>query len=122
MSRLKKSAAAGALALATIGAYEGLRRRAYHDIIGVPTVCYGETRGVRMGDVYSKADCDRMLVARLDEFAAQVERCVTRPMADKTEVAFVSLAYNIGWSGFCGSPRGGVLQCRGAPRARGGGA
>lgn len=107
MSRLKKvgigATSAGVLAVATIGSYEGLRTKAYHDIIGVPTVCYGETKGVHMGDVYTKEKCASMFVERLDEFAARVEKCVEKPMSDKTEVAFVSLAYNIGWGGFCRS-------------------
>lgn len=103
VSKLRKSAAAGALAVAVIGAHEGLRTVAYRDVIGVPTICYGETKGVHIGDRYTKADCDKMFVARLDEFANRVEVCVKRPMSAETEVAFVSLAYNIGQGGFCKS-------------------
>jgi len=103
MSRLRKSAAAGALAVTIIGGFEGLRQTAYSDSIGVPTICYGETKGVHLGDHKTKAQCDAMFVVRLDEFASGVETCVHRPMSDRTEVAFVSLAYNIGIGGFCKS-------------------
>lgn len=103
MSRLKKTAAAGALAIAVIGGHEGLRMVAYRDVIGVPTICYGETKGVHIGDRYSKAQCDAMFVTRLDQFAGAVEKCVRKPMSNETEVAFVSLAYNIGEGGFCKS-------------------
>lgn len=103
MSRLKRVAAAGLLAVSTIGGHEGLRTAAYRDSIGVPTICYGETKGVRMGMRYTKEDCQKMFVERLDQFANAVEKCVKRPMSDKTEVAFVSLAYNIGTGGFCKS-------------------
>lgn len=103
MSRAKKNTALAAALVATIGGAEGLRQNAYHDSIGVPTICYGETKGVYMGEHLTKAECDAVFVDRLDEFASAVEKCVRQPMKDPTEVAFVSLAYNIGWSGFCKS-------------------
>lgn len=103
MSRLKKSGYAAALSVALIGGFEGLRQTAYLDSVKVPTVCYGETKGVHLGDKYTKEQCDAMLVKRLDEFASKVEGCVKRPMSDKTLVAFTSLAYNIGAGGFCSS-------------------
>lgn len=103
MSRLKKSSYAAALAVSLIGTFEGLRETAYPDVIGVPTICYGETKGVHLGDHKTKAQCDAMFVKRLDEFATHIEACVKKPMSDKTEVAFVSLGYNIGYGGFCKS-------------------
>jgi lysozyme len=103
MSRLRRSAAAGALAVAVIGSAEGYRSKAYRDSIGVPTICFGETKGVHIGDVKTRAECESMFVTRLDGFANAVERCVRRPMSAKTEVAFVSLAYNIGEGAFCRS-------------------
>src|SRR5262245_26015574 len=103
MSRLRKGTAAGALAVAVVGGFEGLRTTAYEDAIGVPTICYGETRGVHLGDHKTKPECDAMLLTRLNEFAGRVEACVKRPMPDKVEVAFVSLAYNIGEGAFCAS-------------------
>jgi lysozyme len=101
MSRVRKGTAAGAIALCVVGGFEGSRQIAYPDVIGVPTICYGETKGVQLGDRKTKAECDAMLVERLDEFAELVEFCITRPMPARVEVAFVSLAYNIGNSGFC---------------------
>lgn len=103
MSRVRKSAAFAALLVATTGSAEGLRLKAYRDVIGVPTVCYGETKGVRMGDRYTKAECDKMFVQRLDGFANAVEKCIRKPMSNETEVAFVSLAFNIGEGAFCKS-------------------
>lgn len=50
-----------AVAVPLIAKWEGLRTEAYRDIVGVWTVCYGETKGVRPGDLYSKAECDAML-------------------------------------------------------------
>ncbi len=107
MSRLVKGGAGAAglvaLAVAVVGSHEGLRLTAYRDIVGVPTVCYGETRGVRMGQSYTKPQCDAMLLKALDEFARGVERCAKQPMGDKQYVAHLSLAYNIGINGYCKS-------------------
>ena len=104
MSRLRKSGYAAALAVALTGGFEGLRTVAYKPIpTDPPTICYGETKGIRMGMTKTKAECDAMFVARLDEFAGKVEACVKRPMSDKTLVAFTSLSYNIGSAGFCNS-------------------
>ena len=71
MSRLRKAGiagiltAAGVLVVATVGDFEGLRTSAYPDVIGIPTICYGETRGVRLGDRRTVAECKAMLGDRL---------------------------------------------------------
>lgn len=96
-------AAFSALAVTTIGEHEGLRLKSYRDIAGIPTVCYGETLNVKMGQTFTKAQCDEMLVKRLQVFAAGVDRCISKPMSVEQKVAFTSLAYNIGTRGFCGS-------------------
>lgn len=41
------------ICLNKIKEFEGLRKEAYLDAAGVPTIGYGHTRGVRMGDVIS---------------------------------------------------------------------
>lgn len=103
-----KSLAAGVLALAVtvVGSYEGLRTKAYVPIKGdVPTVCFGETRGVKMGDQHTVAECKEMLGKRLKEFATNMNKCLKNPstIPDKSYVAFLSLAYNIGEPAFCRS-------------------
>ncbi|MEI2386020.1 lysozyme [Breoghania sp. JC706] len=104
-SRLKKGAAAAAVAVALIGGWEGLRLSAYRDIVGVPTVCYGETRGVTLGDRHTKPQCDAMLLASIQRHEAGMRRCLKAPDAIpiKSYVAFVSLTYNIGVGAFCKS-------------------
>lgn len=104
-NRIRKGTIAGGIAIAMIGGFEGLRQNAYRDVVGVATVCYGETRGVKMGDRYSKAECDDMLIRRVQEFERAVYRCVPsleRAPATRA-VAHVSLAYNIGDHGYCRS-------------------
>lgn len=105
MSRLKKSAAVFGFAIALIGGFEGLRTVAYRDPIGIPTICFGETRGVKMGDRKTVAECKAMLGDRLLEFEREMRRCLKNPdsLTDGQYVAFLSLAYNIGSHAFCRS-------------------
>lgn len=105
MSRLKKGTAAAALAVAVVGGFEGLRLNAYRDVVGVATICYGETRGVKMGDSHSKAECDAMLLKGLQDFERGVFACAPAlaEAPDPRVVAHVSLAYNIGVGAYCKS-------------------
>lgn len=102
-TRLTGTLAAGAIAL--VGAWEGLRLAAYEDIVGVPTVCYGETKGVELGDRHSKAECDSMLISSLQEHERGMRKCLDNPDAipGKSYIAFVSLTYNVGVGAFCKS-------------------
>ncbi len=78
--------------------------RAYLDAVRVPTACDGITRGVRMGQTYTEAQCTILLEAELAEMATQVVRCVPALYGRPNQAAAaVSLAYNIGWPSFCRS-------------------
>lgn len=78
--------------------------RAYLDAVQVPTACDGITRGVRMGQTYTPAQCTALLEAELIEMATHVVRCVPALYGRPNQAAAsVSLAYNIGWPSFCGS-------------------
>lgn len=111
-SRIKRAGAATALvaslACASIAKHEGLRLVSYQDVIGVWTVCYGETRGIRKGMLFTKGECNEMLVNRLDEFGQGIEKCVPvladeSKVSPKRYVAHLSLAYNIGLGAYCKS-------------------
>ncbi|MDE2434751.1 MAG: lysozyme [Sphingomonadales bacterium] len=86
---------AAALLLAMVGAWEGKRNDPYADIVGVMTVCYGETH-VAMRR-YSNAECSDMLAGSIADHARPV--LARNPeLAGHPEqlAAAVSLAYNIG--------------------------
>ena len=111
-TRLKKTGGAlaaitlaGSLAIQTVGGFEGLKLYAYRDVVGIWTACYGETKGIKPGMKFSKADCDNMLIDSLVEHEEGMRRCLKQPDAlpIETYVAGVSLTYNIGIGGFCGS-------------------
>ncbi len=77
---------------------------AYLDIVKVPTACDGITKGVKLGQTYTPAQCDAMLEAELIAHAEPVIACVPALRGRGNQAAAaVSLAYNIGTSGFCRS-------------------
>lgn len=74
---------------------EGLRLTAYRDAAGVPTIGYGHTKGVRMGDRISEYWARKLL--RQD--VAEVERQVKAMRVASSEGqldALVSFAFNVG--------------------------
>lgn len=90
-----------AVAVPLIAKWEGLRTTAYQDIVGVWTVCYGETKGVRPGDTYTKAECGEMLAQEVLAYRAGWRSYTTAEtrshrLTAPREAAFTSLAYNAG--------------------------
>ena len=78
---------------------------AYHDVVGVVTVCDGHTdKSLKIGQKFTKEQCQQMLVDDLVKHAAPVLKCVPG-LKDKTGplAASVDLAYNIGTTAFCAS-------------------
>lgn len=99
----------GAAALAAtylIAPWEGMSTVPYRDIVGVLTVCYGETEGVVAGQRYTKAKCDAKLKARVGpDYYEPLRRCVSG--FDKAPIslqaAMTSLSYNVGVLKVCKS-------------------
>lgn len=89
--------------LVSIALDEGYRGEAYKDAVGIPTVGYGETKGVTMK---SRTTPDRALVQLLssaNRHASDIRQCITVPLYQHEFDAYVSLAYNIGAKNFCHS-------------------
>ena len=102
---VKAGGIAGALAAAAalIMMFEGSTNRAVIPVKGdVPTICYGHTQGVHMGDTASKAQCKAYLKTDL-RTALRVQRCIYVTVPEDSLAAFISFAYNVGPSTFCGS-------------------
>lgn len=86
---------AATLLIGTVAQFEGKSNDPYDDIVGVATVCYGETR-VAMRR-YTDAECKDMLADGLVDFAKPVlARNPELKGRDPQLVAATSLAYNIG--------------------------
>jgi GH24 family phage-related lysozyme (muramidase) len=86
-----------ALALATALAIpaEGMRQVAYYDPPGIPTICFGHTRGVKMGDFRTVPECKALLTEDMHYAIAAVDNCV--PGLRPNELAaFADAAFNIG--------------------------
>jgi lysozyme len=56
------------MAIINVGKDEGLRLRMYKNIVEVPTYCYSELWVAVMGRTSTKAQCDALLLRRLDQF------------------------------------------------------
>lgn len=89
------------VAVPLIAKWEGLRTEAYQDIVGVWTVCFGETKGVGPGDSYTKAECRAMLAREVLEYRSGWHGYLTaETLAERLhaprDAAFTSLAYNAG--------------------------
>lgn len=95
---------ASALLVGTLAGYEGYREHAYRDSVGVPTIGFGSTGGVRMGQRTDPVRAVQRLAAEADAFAREIATCIGDvPLAQHEFDAFASLAYNIGAPAFCGS-------------------
>lgn len=106
--RKKVTAGAAAVVIATatpfIAKWEGLETTAYRDIVGVPTVCYGETRGVKMGDTYTKEQCMDMLKVAVGDYYRKIEPCMTnKNIPVGVQASILELAYNVGTGAACKS-------------------
>jgi GH24 family phage-related lysozyme (muramidase) len=70
---------------------------AYRDIVGVPTVCYGETRGVTMKDSYTKQECQDMLKVAVADYYNRLKPYMTNPnIPIGVQSSLLELAYNVG--------------------------
>ncbi|WP_416877983.1 glycoside hydrolase family protein [Litorimonas sp.] len=110
-----ESAEFDSLAVPLIGKWEGLRLTAYHDTLAKPpiwTVCFGATRvygrSVRPYEVFTREECERFLSADIDKHRSGFHKCVSRETKRRRfpvtrDVAFTSLAYNIGVFATCRS-------------------
>lgn len=82
--------------LSLIKSFEGLRLLAYRDAVGVWTIGYGATRGVKPGMSVTKEQAERMLINDVQRFEPEVERLVRVPLTGNQWDALVSFTYNLG--------------------------
>ncbi|WP_442109158.1 lysozyme [Pseudomonas sp. NUPR-001] len=82
--------------LSLIKSFEGLRTLAYRDAVGVWTIGYGATRGVKPGMSVTKEQAERMLLNDVQRFEPEVSRLVTVPLNANQWDALLSFTYNLG--------------------------
>lgn len=81
---------------------EGYSSTAYLDSAGVPTICYGETKGVQMGQKRSLSDCQKQLIQSAGEHARALVG-LPDDLPDVVILGSLDMAYNVGVSGFSNS-------------------
>lgn len=74
---------------------EGCKLEAYEDAAGVPTIGYGHTKGVRMGDKISEYWAKEYLRQDIDEVEQQVKALNVAHTEGQLD-ALVSFAFNLG--------------------------
>jgi GH24 family phage-related lysozyme (muramidase) len=91
-------------ALKLIQEFEGCHLEAYICPAGQPTIGWGNTRNVKLGDKISRVEADMMLRQEVDRIAVKLAQDVPhwREMSDNQRSALVSFAYNLG-AGFYGT-------------------
>jgi lysozyme len=83
--------------LALIKAHEGLRLKAYQDVVGVWTIGWGHTGDVKSGQVITQHQAEAILDVDLDRFERAVEELTKPiPLTPNEFSALVSLVFNIG--------------------------
>lgn len=92
----------GAFFLSAVGIVqvnEGYSTKSYYDSAKVLTICYGETKGVKHGEVRTKSQCDKQLKESL-LVHAQVLDNVPNKTPDVVALGALDMAYNVGVKGF----------------------
>ena len=103
---MRNKALAGAAfsaALAGLISLEGMELTAYKDIVGVPTICAGTTRGVKMGDTKTAEQCWTIAAAEYREYEKTVIDNVKVSLNPNQQAALTWFTVNVGKYGFIGS-------------------
>lgn len=104
MRRLIATISLSAAALVGIVASEGYTDRAVIPVPGdVPTIGFGTTEGVKMGDTTTPPKALARALQDVGRYEGALKTCVKVPLHQYEYDAYVSLAYNIGSRAFCGS-------------------
>lgn len=97
-----------AICLTIVAGFEGMYTHPYRDVVGVRTVCYGETAAdhVEM-KTYTPQQCKDLLALSLPKYDAQIQKClkpeVYAGLPANRHAALVSFTYNVGGGAFCKS-------------------
>ena len=89
--------------LALVAQFEGFRPNAYLCPAGVPTIGYGFTEGVKLGDTMTQKAATARLLVELTHFAGSVYAFCSASVTQSQLDAMTSLAYNIGLTAFARS-------------------
>ena len=83
--------------------WESLRLSAYLDAVGVPTIGYGRTTNVHLGDTCTAEQADAWLRETVDETWHAIDHGIHQTLAQHEMDACTSLSLNIGVGAFLSS-------------------
>jgi lysozyme len=83
-----------------VKSFEGCRLAAYLDTSGIPTIGFGHTQGVKLGDTCTQDQADAWLIADLEFSEAAVNHLVTVDLEQHQFDPLVSFTYNLGQNAF----------------------
>lgn len=92
-----------AAALVGIATHEGYVGQAYQDIVGVWSIGFGTTEGVKPNQTITPVQAISRALTDAQKFEGALKQCVTVPLHQHEYDAYVSLSYNIGSGAFCHS-------------------
>ena len=91
----------GGLTFSIIKKYEGLRLKAYMPTrFDVPTIGYGHTKSVRMGDVITKEKAEELFLEDIEWVVRAVDKHVKVPLTLNQKEALCSFVFNVGEGNF----------------------
>ena len=82
--------------IALIKKFEGIELQAYQDSVGVWTIGYGHTKGVKEGDNISLKKAEEMLEEELVEYEGYINNMVELGLEQNQFDALVAWVYNLG--------------------------
>lgn len=104
MNRIKLTALTlSASALVGLAVFEGYSPTTYLDIVGIPTIGFGTTEGVKPGQKIDPVQALQRKLADIQKFEGAVKQCVKVPLHQHEYDAYLQLSYNIGAGAFCSS-------------------
>lgn len=103
----KRSAVASlvvsAAVLVGIATHEGYVETTYADAVGIPTIGFGETKGVKPGQKTDPVRAIIQLDKSINEHAKGMASCINVPISQQEYDAYLSFTYNVGVNAFCKS-------------------
>ena len=79
-----------------IKSFEGCKLEAYLDAVGIPTIGYGSTEGVKLGDTLTQEEAEALLRQDLVRFEECINEHVDVDLNQNEYDALVCWSYNVG--------------------------
>jgi len=87
-------------AVALVKKLEGCKLKAYLCPAGIPTIAYGRTQGVKMGERCTQEQADKWLLSDLNATERTINEFVTVKLNQNQRDALASFIYNLGAGNF----------------------